>query len=389
VPPNYLAPIVFEGQLIRFLKEYGYVDAANGGLALAMSNPANIRLNPTRSVWISRFYDVDVISEKVRPIEDHAGDLRKLVCETIPAELKKIAGVDLGPGNRDYRVIVIAHSMGGLVSRCLIQNVLPDPGRWIHRLVTIGTPHGGIELSAVPDILEDLVAGKGNLLGAAIFKETRMREYLKLSEDADLKSLDGKFPEGRCLCIVGSDHDNYNVAKKFTGSHSDGLVKQSNAYIKGAYWANVHRAHSGRRGIVNSFETYETWPLPVRRHARADLAGEHRAAPRPAGKEDDRALRLRVRALGARHRHLPAPAAPGTVRERDAARARGPRQDADAAPAHRVPRREPALADERASRTSCSRSGSPPGEDGFLFLRSTERSSAGLEMRHQLAAGAA
>ena len=47
------------------------------------------------------------------------------------------------------------------------------------------------------------------------------------------------------------------MAKKFTGSHSDGLVKQSNAYIKGAYWANVHRAHSGRRGIVNSFETYE------------------------------------------------------------------------------------------------------------------------------------
>lgn len=257
VPPNYLEPIVFEGQLIRFLKEYGYVDAANGGLALAMSNPANIRLNPTRSVWISRFYDVDVMSEKVRPIESHAEDLRKLVCETIPAELKKIEGVDLGPRNRDYRVILIAHSMGGLVARCLIQNLLPDPKRWIHRLVTIGTPHGGIELSAVPDILEELVAGKGNVLGAAIFKETRMREYLKLSKSADLKSLDGKFPEGRCLCLVGSDHDNYTVAKKFTGSHSDGLVKQSNAYLKGAYWANVHRAHSGRRGIVNSFETYE------------------------------------------------------------------------------------------------------------------------------------
>ena len=124
VPPNYLSPIVFEGQLIRFLKEYGYVDAANGGLALAMSNPANIRLNPTRSVWISRFYDVDVMSEKVRPIESHAEDLRKLVCETIPSELKKIGGVDLGPGNRDYRVILIAHSMGGLVARCLIQNLL-------------------------------------------------------------------------------------------------------------------------------------------------------------------------------------------------------------------------------------------------------------------------
>jgi len=257
VPPNYLEPLVFEGQLIRFLKEYGYVDAANGGLALAMSNPANLRQNPTRSLWISRFYDVDVLSDKVRAIEDHAADLRKLVCETVPGELRKIQGVDLGPKDRDYKVILVAHSMGGLVSRCLIQNLLPDPKRWIHRLVTIGSPHGGIELSAVPDLLEELVAGKGNLFGAAIFKEERMRQYLKLPKAAPLNGLDGKFPEGRCLCLVGSDHDNYNVAKKFTGSHSDGLVKQSNAYIKGAYWANVHRAHSGRRGIVNSFESYE------------------------------------------------------------------------------------------------------------------------------------
>ena len=55
VPPNYLEPLVFEGQLIRLLKEYDYVDAANGGLALALSNPAQVKRDPTRSVWISRF----------------------------------------------------------------------------------------------------------------------------------------------------------------------------------------------------------------------------------------------------------------------------------------------------------------------------------------------
>jgi hypothetical protein len=257
IPPNYLEPIVFEGQLIRLLKQYGYVDAANEGLELAIKNPVNMKLNPTRSIWISRFYDIDVIRSEVRQIEDHAAELMKLVCETIPEQLKKIGGVNLGPDNREYRVILIAHSMGGLVSRCLIQNLLSNPQRWIHRLVTIGTPHGGIELSAVPDFLEELAAGKGNLLGAAIFKEKRMRQYLKLSKQAKLNSLDGKYPEGRCLCIVGSDHESYNVAKKLTGSHSDGLVKQDNAYIEKAYWANVHRAHSGRRGIVNSFETYE------------------------------------------------------------------------------------------------------------------------------------
>lgn len=42
-----------------------------------------------------------------------------------------------------------------------------------------------------------------------------------------------------------------------TGNHSDGLVKQENAFIDEAFTANVHRAHSGVRGIVNSYESYE------------------------------------------------------------------------------------------------------------------------------------
>lgn len=262
-PPTFLEPIVFEGQLIRLIKEYGYVDAANGGLALALSCASGMQQNPTRSIWISRFYDRDVVAGKVRQIEEHAEELRKLICETIPTQLKSLSGVavDLGQDDLDYKVILIAHSMGGLVCRCLIQNLLAsndeDAKKWIHRLVTIGTPHRGIELSAVPEFLEDLVAGKGNILGSAIFKEERMRKYLKLGKNTELNSLNGTFPEGRCLSIIGSDYESYSAVKKATGSHSDGLVRQDNAYIKGSYYANVHRAHSGRRGIVNSFESYE------------------------------------------------------------------------------------------------------------------------------------
>ena len=113
--------------LIRLLKEYGYVDAANGGLTLALANASGATQNPARSLWISRFYDRDVVSEKVRPIEDHAEELRQLICETIPRQLKSIDGasVDLGKKDEDYRVILLAHSMGGLVCRCLIQNLLP------------------------------------------------------------------------------------------------------------------------------------------------------------------------------------------------------------------------------------------------------------------------
>lgn len=84
-----------------------------------------------------------------------------------------------------------------------------------------------------------------------------MRDYLRLGPGAQVNSLNNAYPEGRCLCVIGSDYESYGAARKATGSHSDGLVRQNNAYIKGAYYANVHRAHSGRRGIVNSFETYE------------------------------------------------------------------------------------------------------------------------------------
>ncbi|MBC8136166.1 MAG: hypothetical protein H8F28_09795 [Fibrella sp.] len=260
VTPWYQEPELFEGQLIRFLKEEGYTDATNGGLGLATRSKSN----PARSLFISRFYDTDVLSGNLRDITDHAEDLRKLVCEKIPKQLKE-AGVNLGKEDGDYRVILIAHSMGGLVSRCLLQNLLPragqDPERWVHRLVTIGTPHRGIELDAVPDALEEALMGGLNALDSAIFRPRRMREYLKLPAETDLADLNSKFAPEKCFCLIGSDHENYSVAfgiaKRGVGTHSDGLVKQSNAYIKGAYFANVHRAHSGRRGIVNSFESYQ------------------------------------------------------------------------------------------------------------------------------------
>ncbi len=262
--PAYFELDIFEGQLIRFLKQHRYADAFNRGLQDAAENPS-------RSVWISRFYDRDHLQKDLRSIEDHAEDLRQLVCETIPERLET-AGVDLGANRKDYKVILIAHSMGGLVCRTLIQNLLParkqDPKRWIHRLVTIGTPHKGIELGAIPDFAEDLLATTLNPCDANIFKEDRMRDYLKLREKKgkawkyELHSLgpqDGpySFPPARCLCLIGSDYHSYDMTRHATGNFSDGLVKQDRAYIKDAFYANVHRAHSGRRGIVNSYESFE------------------------------------------------------------------------------------------------------------------------------------
>jgi len=308
-PPQFFEADVFEGQLIRLMKikDYGYADSVNRGLEVFHSNPS-------RSVWVSRFYDQDVFRDTIRSIEDHAEDLYKFVCVTIPTRLKE-SNVDLGQHDQDYKVILVAHSMGGLVCRTLIQNILPhkyqeDPKRWIYRLVTMGTPHRGIDLGRIPDVLENFLTSRLNPFDANIFSAERMRAYLKLkggTQDMplyDVHSLGDvrathAFPVKRCLCIIGSDYRSYGITKEVTGSFSDGLVKQDHAYVvageaprdggdypeeRKCFWANVHRAHSGYRGIVNSYESYENIERFLFGDTRADIILENvaiaTAAPR-------------------------------------------------------------------------------------------------------------
>lgn len=305
---GYLMPDLFEGQLIRFMKSkfgnsqstrYGYADAIN-------SSPDDfIASNPSRSIWISRFYDVDFIQDRVRSIESHALELTDLIVNRIPQQLIAL-GMDPKSLKEDYKVILIAHSMGGLVCRTILQNTLPNfnkgtkkissildvdkiqhPENLIHRFITIGTPHKGIDLGNIPDIIENVITSSLNPYDSNIFKPTRMRQYLELGDlknpktknpdeddyKFDLHSL-GKstYPIKNCLCIIGSDYNSYSAVKFATGSFSDGLVKQDRAYMvsgekpadghtygedKTAFYANVHRAHSGYKGIVNSAETFE------------------------------------------------------------------------------------------------------------------------------------
>ena len=152
----------------------------------------------------------------------------------------------------------------------------------------MGTPHRGIELGAIPDFLEHGVIRTFNPFDASIFDEPTMRQFLNLEEQDvqgnhvyDVHSLGPSgFPIDRCLCLIGSDYQSYGIVRKVTGGFSDGLVKQDRAYIvsgtrsdrsisradnvesdypedRQAFYANVHRAHSGFRGIVNSYESYD------------------------------------------------------------------------------------------------------------------------------------
>jgi hypothetical protein len=116
---------------------------------------------------------------------------------------------------------------------------------------TYATPHGGIDLRGI-----------GNVPGFGInqsegFNEGRMREYLRLAPGTPVNSLDGAFPEERFFSLVGTNYDDYGLARLAVGPMSDGLVRIPNAYVADAPRAFVHRSHSGHYGIVNSEDGYQ------------------------------------------------------------------------------------------------------------------------------------
>ncbi len=98
--------------------------------------------NPRRasSLWVYRYYDFNR-----RYMKYYGAQLSKLIaiiCDVTGAE----------------RVNIIAHSMGGLVARAMIQDPEDDykqARERINKFVTLGTPHKGIAFQYLPDILID------------------------------------------------------------------------------------------------------------------------------------------------------------------------------------------------------------------------------------------
>ncbi|MCW3058418.1 MAG: hypothetical protein JWQ02_239, partial [Capsulimonas sp.] len=288
-PSDRIALDLFESQLMRFIKEYDYVDATHGGLKLATTNTRFRRgdINPTRSIWISRFYDADFINGQARTIDKHADDLWLLINQEIPN-----AFAEMGIGREGYKVNLIAHSMGGLVCRTLLQRTIPgagvDPHNIINRVATIASPHSGINLGLVPDWFENYVTETFNPDSTSRFNPDVIKKFLGLGPADPVNSLGGKFDPKRCLCLIGSDYKAYDpLVQKIVGNHSDGLVKQENAFIQDAFTANVHRAHSGVRGIVNSYESYENIQRFLFGDTRVDISLSDIKIPGAATRDAD------------------------------------------------------------------------------------------------------
>ena len=253
----------YEGPLLRLMKEQDYKISIAGSQQQVLMNASPGELEPD-SIWIYRFYDADSDTFGPPPKPYDIGLAAKGLADFVALVRSKTQG---GPP-----VYLVAHSMGGLICRTLLQRELDQPNEVVSKLCTIGTPHGGIN----PELGGPVTAwimDKFGPMGSQIFTPDHMQQYMMRDDHDpaaginpktgqwDPRRMIGEFSPGRVLSIVGTNATDYAVALGLSsavmGVQSDGLVAIRNAYVYGSARAYVHRSHSGRYGLVNSEEMYQ------------------------------------------------------------------------------------------------------------------------------------
>jgi hypothetical protein len=230
-----------------------------------------------KSVFIYRYYDeqyFDALTGRGNSLKGITGEPRKIeecaegLSELILRIRERICGHDQNAQDC-FRVYLVAHSMGGLVCRCFLQNPAvgkPEAKKCVDKVFTYATPHNGIDFKVLGN-----VPGFFTLNDVNNFNRERMAEYLGLDQGAEPANLNGKFDPDRIFCLVGTNANDYSVARgwsqRLVGPMSDGLVRIVNATVYGQASpsepkrhspnAFAHRSHSGHFGIVNSEEGYQ------------------------------------------------------------------------------------------------------------------------------------
>ena len=209
---------IFESPLIRLMKDYGYKDIYHDG------HEASGTL-PSRSIIIYRYYeqaDSQLGHEKAPSIPEAAAGLDQLILKI----REQVCGSNT-EARSQFKVYLVAHSMGGLVCRCLLQN--PSIGtteskKLVDKVFTFATPHNGIEMAGinVPSFL--------SLWDMNNFNREVMEQYLSLPANSKrVDILNDTFDSRRFFCLIGTNHKDYDVAaglsSQLAGEMSDGLVK--------------------------------------------------------------------------------------------------------------------------------------------------------------------
>ncbi len=257
----------FESPLLRIINEFAksgirYDDVYFDGVDQVLDPQATEAL-PYQSIVIFRYYDeasTAFSDGKGRPIEHFAQRLSELILKL----RDKLCGNkenDVAP--EDFRVYLIAHSMGGLICRAFLQNPAngsDEARKAVDKLFTYATPHNGIDLRIVGNVPGWVVFGDVNN-----FNREKIAEYMGLKQSDDVAQVTG-FDINRIFNLVGTNPADYlvlsGISRWAAGPESDGLVRMENATThdeKGVKSpsAYVYRSHSGYYGIVNSEEGYQ------------------------------------------------------------------------------------------------------------------------------------
>ncbi|MBO9662899.1 hypothetical protein [Dokdonella sp.] len=262
----------FESPLVRLMTDFGYSHAYQRGLDIL--SPESDGVLPRKCIVIHRFYDETAPlfgGEQEASLENFAKGLSDLILkirERVCADPKN------GITKRQFRCYLVAHSMGGLVCRALLQNRRygdPAARSAVAKFFTYATPHNGIDMAGinVPSWLSPFEMNTFNRKNLA--NDLDLDAQFQKRGRVDWLLKDAGLPIENVFCMVGTNRNDYDVAaglsRAFAGHGSDGLVRVENACVcqldtdsdeqTQAATAYAYRSHSGPFGIVNSEESYQ------------------------------------------------------------------------------------------------------------------------------------